>query len=512
MRLLSQIMKLRIFILKVRIYPVILSLFFIQLSFLSPAYSDFKLTPWSEGSEKHNGLTRIYAHKEAMILWGHNLGDWCDKSGVPQGDKAYGHTKLNKSNNSFRMSVDATELVKEYAKNKIREGDFILRSLGEGGKTRCHSREAKDPIHRPMLVLKLNGKESNLFPVADTYTNQSTLSGLGIEDHFNFSDRQNAYLRFELPLSEPENIESAVLHLSVITHYGKSSTMGVFRSCYLPIQNEPDGMDGLSCGYIKDRGIEKHPAVVFADDFDGVFRHNGPWSYGFDSDNLAVVDTDPENIFSPFGGKALKVTIPKNSTMGANMGYVFKRGKKEEPESLFFRYYLRFGETWDPLTSGKLPGLSGTYNKAGWGTRKSNGFNGWSARGLFTIMLAKNDPISGKIPIGSYVYHANQPKWSGEFFIWNKNYSGFLDKNKWYCIEQHVKLNTPGKKDGILKAWVDGKIAYENNQLEYRKTSDLKIEKVWMNVYHGGKTTAHKDLSLFIDNVVVATEYIGPCD
>jgi hypothetical protein len=33
---------------------------------------------------------------------------------------------------------------------------------------------------------------------------------------------------------------------------------------------------------------------------------------------------------------------------------------------------------------------------------------------------------------------------------------------------------------------------------------------VWMNVYYGGKPPSPKDQHLFIDNVVIAREYIGP--
>ena len=31
-----------------------------------------------------------------------------------------------------------------------------------------------------------------------------------------------------------------------------------------------------------------------------------------------------------------------------------------------------------------------------------------------------------------------------------------------------------------------------------------------MNVYHGGSTPSPRDMSLYIDNVVVAKRYIGP--
>ena len=85
-----------------------------------------------------------------------------------------------------------------------------------------------------------------------------------------------------------------------------------------------------------------------------------------------------------------------------------------------------------------------------------------------------------------------------------------LAKNRWYSIEQYVRLNTPGKNDGLLRTWVDGKLAFERTDLRYRDVPDLKSETLWMNVYHGGTTPTDTDLALYIDNVVIAKEYIGP--
>lgn len=44
----------------------------------------------------------------------------------------------------------------------------------------------------------------------------------------------------------------------------------------------------------------------------------------------------------------------------------------------------------------------------------------------------------------------------------------------------------------------------------YRTVPKIKIESMWMNVYHGGTADAPTDLTLYIDNVVVARRYIGP--
>ena len=73
-----------------------------------------------------------------------------------------------------------------------------------------------------------------------------------------------------------------------------------------------------------------------------------------------------------------------------------------------------------------------------------------------------------------------------------------------------MKMNTPGKNDGILRGWVDGRPAFEKTDVRMRDVPGLKIERIWINIYHGGTWTSDSDDHLFIDNVVIAKRYIGP--
>ncbi len=71
-------------------------------------------------------------------------------------------------------------------------------------------------------------------------------------------------------------------------------------------------------------------------------------------------------------------------------------------------------------------------------------------------------------------------------------------------------MNTPEKNDGILRGWVDGRLAFEKTDVRMRDVPNLKIERIWINIYHGGTWAADSDDHLFIDNVVIAEQYIGP--
>ena len=200
-----------------------------------------------------------------------------------------------------------------------------------------------------------------------------------------------------------------------------------------------------------------------------------------------------------------------------NMTWQFRKQTGSEPEEVYFRYYLRFGDDWQQtVQGGKMPGISGTYGRAGWGGRKVNGKDGWSARGQFFLTLPAGNPLAGKQPLGWYCYHADMQGNYGSGWAWSDGYRGFLDNNRWYCVEQYLKLNTPGEsgsqgqRDGILRAWIDGRPAFEKTDIRFRDVDGLKIEQIWMNVYHGGTIPSPRDQHLYVDNVVIARKYIGP--
>jgi hypothetical protein len=259
---------------------------------------------------------------------------------------------------------------------------------------------------------------------------------------------------------------------------------------------------GLAAKFVGDKGIEKEPDVIIFTDFesDGWRDH---WSGG-KRPTVNIVAEDKERAFEPLQGKALRIKVDKGGHYGASIQYDFEKQTGSEPEEIYFRYYLRFGSDWNPQRGGKLPGIGGTYGRGGWGGRPSNGRNGWSARGQF------NGQREGKTPIGFYCYHADMRGQYGSSWIWQKDKLGYLENDRWYCIEQYAKMNTPKKNDGVLRGWVDGKLAFEKTDVRMRDVSDLKIECIWINLYHGGTWSAQTDDHLFIDNIVIAKRYIGP--
>src|SRR5581483_3551298 len=207
-------------------------------------------------------------------------------------------------------------------------------------------------------------------------------------------------------------------------------------------------------------------------------------------------------------GKSLRVTVPRGEHMGTTFAYRFRDQLGAEPEEIAFRYDLKFDRDWAQATSGgKLPGISGTYGRAGWGGRPVHGDDGWSARGLF---VSKHG--GSATTIGFYCYHADMRGKYGDNF----RFQPALEHGRWYCIEQYCKLNTlapkgaRGKNDGILRGWIDGNLACEKTDIRFRDLDILKIEDIWVNVYHGGETPVPKeDIHLYLDNMVIARKPIG---
>lgn len=209
-----------------------------------------------------------------------------------------------------------------------------------------------------------------------------------------------------------------------------------------------------------------------------------------------------------YRGSALRVSIPRGSHYGADFHLRLQEAAAQEPDQLYFRYYLKLDADWRTAKSGKLPGFSGVYGTSGKGGYQSSPSNpGWSARLMFSPARGDDDRVS----LGYYVYHLGQETRYGDGVGWNE--AGRLRPGEWYCLEGQVGMNTPGLSDGSLRAWVDGTPALDFSGLEFRRPDEpeIRIESFWFNVYYGGKQVPDRNLGLTIDEVVVDTHRVG-CD
>ena len=467
---------------------------------------------WVEGMQAtDDGATRDYYNRGAQLAWAQPMGDWRDADGVVQGSTAYSTTTLIDDDTSAYIEWDVTALVQAWVTGIYpNKGLFLRRVLGSGT-FNFYSREHGDADQRPELVVVTPDGTLILPAVADVYLDPSTYQGLGDLETLRISDTRNTLLRFDLAgIASGVAVTQAKLRLYVFAEYGGGTLdAGVFRCDQGHDLPSSDPIMGLAAAYPLDQGIAEHSGVYLFSDFESN-NWGDDWSFGTDAGTLDTLLSDPGRLFEVLKGSALRVKVAEGTHYGMSVGFNFTEKIGHEPEEIYFRYYLRFADDWMTVYGGKMPGISGTYGRAGWGGRPSDGTNGWSARGSFSVMPPPGNPLGYTIPMGHYVYHADMDGSYGDIDLWQKDYRGYLEKNRWYCIEQYLRMNTPGQNDGILRSWVDGRPAYERTDWRWRDVTDLKIERIWMNVYHGGTTAAAQDAHLYIDNVVIANRYIGP--
>jgi hypothetical protein len=470
---------------------------------------------WAEGAPgQEDGANHTHYNRRGQLAWRNREGDWRDADGVQQGKKPFAVAAIANKKDPQAIEWDVTGLTRDWLSGKVRNKGILLRNTKESGNYLFHSREAEAAKDRPLLVLTVNGKPTTLTAVADTHLVRSTYRAQGNNPILRIDGAMPALVRFDLGgLKQSDTIDRAVLRLVTSKQYS-GGEVGVF-ACDQGEEVQPvEALLGLAAKHPGDRGIEKNPDVIFATGFEAEdWKKEWTQSAG----KVDTIAAHPETKFEPLNGKACRAHLEKGALTAMNMTYQFQKKIGSEPEEVYFRYYLRFGDDWkQTVQGGKMPGVSGTYNKAGWGGRKVNGKNGWSARGSFGLTFPEGNPLAGKQPLGWYCYHADMEGNYGSGWIWTKGYRGFLDNNRWYCVEQYVKLNTVGKdggkgaNDGTLRVWIDGRPAYEKTDIRFRDVNTLKIEQIWMNVYHGGTTPSPRDQHLYVDNVVVAKKYIGP--
>lgn len=459
-------------------------------------------------SDSGGGMTCEFYASNAYMRWQRKGGDWSDSSGKPYGDKPFASMSLVRSTVPVPLALDFSAMAAPRQRAAELPGGIVVRPIAGNGIAELASREHTAVLQRPALVLTWDdGRRDLLDPVADTYTACPTAGSLGEQPVMRVGGPNVALLVFVLPQRGGRHLVGLSLHLTATRVWGPV-TLGAFALRTPALQPTPV-VKGLAAQLRGDAGIEQQPDVLFAERFE----RNGweaAWRRGGSVQNFQVAGAEPG--VEPLQRNALKVVMEAGQHTGIDLQLPLKPlAGGTEPEELYMRYYLRLGGDWDPSDVGKLPGLAGTYGKGGWGGRTTDGFNGWSARGGFFTTPPRDETLSRYRGSGLYLYHVDASSGGyGDLVGWNLGPTGMLEKKRWYCIEHHVRLNQPGRHDGVVRAWVDGQLAYERSDLMFRSVPELRIQSAWLAVYHGGKAPAPQRMTLHIDNLVIARRYIGP--
>jgi hypothetical protein len=84
-----------------------------------------------------------------------------------------------------------------------------------------------------------------------------------------------------------------------------------------------------------------------------------------------------------------------------------------------------------------------------------------------------------------------------------------LRRDRWYCLEHMIQTNNPGKANGELAAWIDGKLYIHYKGIRWRTTPDVMLKRFRIGIYvHRAK----RDNTVWYDDVALSTGYIGPVE
>ena len=175
-------------------------------------------------------------------------------------------------------------------------------------------------------------------------------------------------------------------------------------------------------------------------------------------------------------GRALEVLYPRGGVGPRQTGGQWLAALPPR-DTYELEYRVRFGAGFDWRRGGKLPGLAGGTVPVG-GHFDPDGFSSrymWREHGGLVV----------------YLYWAGQPsaaRAKGRQYGVDLDCGVRLERERDYRLRQRVTLNTPGRADGVLEVWVDGRPVLKRTDLLFRDRPGKKwqIDRFFFSTFHGG--------------------------
>jgi len=263
---------------------------------------------------------------------------------------------------------------------------------------------------------------------------------------------------------------------------------------------------GIAARYPGDRGIAGDPRVLLHEDFEAGQFDTKRWPSI--SNKAGALSFAPEHPAASAGTKSLLAT----ATLGKNTGGHLFRRFKPGVERMHARFYVRFAADCDYIhhfvhivaENPPTPWPTGGAGECPAGHKKfSTGLEPWGKWKTYP-------------PPGAWNFYTywHQMKRSGDGKYWGNSFAPETphvpERGRWYAMEMMVQANTVGKADGRQAFWIDGRKVGDFPGIAWRTAEDLKINAFWLMSYVTDRWTKHPVNRVWFDDVVVATEYIGP--
>ena len=241
------------------------------------------------------------------------------------------------------------------------------------------------------------------------------------------------------------------------------------------------------------------PATV--DEFFGAdLSRVGHGAFGLDE--LRIVGSD-----DPRFAAVLRVSYPADSASqlsaatadtphgGAQAYLAWSGGPTDEA---YLRYFVRFPADFDFVKGGKLPGLYGGTVTSG--RKIPDGTDGFSTRFMWRAHGAAE--VYAYLP--SSVGHGTslgRGSW-----VW--------PTGVWVEVQEHVRLNTPGRSDGVIQVRLNGVPVLDESDLVFRTVAELRIEGLFFSTFFGGGDASWatpRDQYAEFAGFTVASSCVSPC-
>ncbi len=350
----------------------------------------------------------------------------------------------------------------------------------------------------------------------------------------------------------------------IITLLLPALALSLFAAVSCDSGNEiPPGM-GIAWLYPGDEGIGDHPSVVFAENFESGTLEDiaAKWGHMSNRDGK-VMSFSSDTPEGSRGKRSLRVTATRNENAGGELYKTFDPGW----DKIYLRFYTKFAA--DHGSHHHFVALRGfrdplPYPTGGAGRRAENHFSVTIEPTMFEI----NAPATiHHDPPGIWQFYAYWPEmrsWqslAGEPDGRPNPYYGnsfqpeapaIVPRDKWIAVEIMVKLNSSADAyDGQIALWIDGEpvvrfapgvphgywvgdrfrndpgygnaVPFEG--FRWRHDMDVKINVLRLQHYvsetsfsrtgdfferNPGFPVNMEKATVWFDNIVMATEYIGP--
>ena len=153
-------------------------------------------------------------------------------------------------------------------------------------------------------------------------------------------------------------------------------------------------------------------------------------------------------------------------------------------------------------------------------------YHGHMQRMEVGIDAPPGSPYENYRPLVGYNYHIDQGQGTYSSYPKFIAYSNVLEKkiakNKWICLEQHLKMNTidlsspdalgngVARHDGLLETWIDGVLVDRRTDYRWRHHPEMGIAQLNANWYLGGNQASDETMFYRMSHIVAAKRYIGP--